>query len=108
MKTVLIEGLGDRILRAKDGNGNTIEEVLCFRKHGVFRLQTESEEVRVVGIYSPPDSNKATWLVGLQPTKCENPLPGWNFRFALSENENGYAMLIDLPDDAKVVAVNSD
>jgi len=83
------------------------DEIGCYDKPGVIKVQSGVDQVCVVAMYSPGNVS-GCWSIGLMPVDEDVPIPSWPMNWKLKDH-HGYSteLVMTVPDNA-VVSVVSD
>ncbi len=61
-----------------------------------------NQGLQVFGTYAPKEIDGGVWVVGVAPLDEDEQFPDWPMKFELHENGYSLALVIDLPDSAKI------
>ena len=107
MKSLRFFGASDDLFECESNFGYE-EEIGCYGSHGVYRVTAGAEGLYVVAYYGATGS---AWTVGVAPLREGASMPNWPMRFATdtsSPEPYSPVLVIDVPDDVQVEAIDSE
>lgn len=110
MRELTFYGSSDDLFYCDGTTGDEPDEIGCYNRPAVVKIESSEGSVCVVGMYAPSKA-ASCWQVGLMPVDENIPIPQWPVKFTLNEisSGEGYSakMHISVPDDAVVTDIGN-
>ena len=111
MRTLKFWGTSDDLFEIDGTAGNEPDEVGCFDRPAVAKIEAADGAVCVVALYAPANA-AACWAIGLMPVDENVPIPPWPVTFTLAGSRPGHeysaGLTITVPDGAVVSVVRQE
>lgn len=94
-------GCSDDLFEVDGGRRDEPDEIGCYDKPVVVKIQNGPDSLCVVGMYAPANV-AACWSIGLMPTDEGTPMPNWPVSYKLGGRGYSTELTIEVPDTAVV------
>lgn len=105
-RTLKFYGCSDDLFEIEGTHGDEPDEIGCYDKPCVVKIQSGDDALCVVGMYAPGNV-AGCWSIGLMPVDEDREMPNWPVTYKLGGRGYSTELTMSVPDNA-VVTVYKD
>ena len=94
-------GASDDLFEIEGTKGSEPDEVPCYDRAAVAKIESSEGQLCVVGMYAPGNTAPC-WSIGIMPVDEEVEIPDWPMQWELGGRGYSAELTIAVPDDAVV------